>query len=60
MSPLRLCLVSPFALDGAHPVAEHVRGAARQRRPAIFGGFVISGQTDLEVWAERSPASTRG
>ena len=28
MSPLRLCLVSPFALDGAHPVAEHVRGAA--------------------------------
>jgi predicted metal-dependent phosphoesterase TrpH len=28
VSPLRLCLVSPFALDGAHPVAEHVRGAA--------------------------------
>ncbi len=28
MSPLRLCLVSPYALDGAHPVAEHVRGAA--------------------------------
>jgi len=28
VSPLRLCLVSPFAIDGAHPVAEHVRGAA--------------------------------
>jgi predicted metal-dependent phosphoesterase TrpH/glycosyltransferase involved in cell wall biosynthesis len=28
VSPLRLCLVSPFALDGAHPVADHVRGAA--------------------------------
>jgi predicted metal-dependent phosphoesterase TrpH/glycosyltransferase involved in cell wall biosynthesis len=28
VSALRLCLVSPFALDGAHPVAEHVRGAA--------------------------------
>jgi len=28
VSPLRLCLVSPFALDGAHPVAEHVRGTA--------------------------------
>ncbi len=26
--PLRLCLVSPFALSGAHPVAEHVRGVA--------------------------------
>ncbi|HYX85011.1 MAG TPA: glycosyltransferase [Gaiellales bacterium] len=25
---LRLCLVSPFALQGAHPVAEHVRGVA--------------------------------
>ena len=27
-APLRLCLVSPFALTGAHPVAEHVRGVA--------------------------------
>jgi Glycosyltransferase Family 4/PHP domain len=25
---MRLCLVSPFALAGAHPVAEHVRGVA--------------------------------
>ena len=28
MDPLKLCLASPFALAGAHPVAEHVRGVA--------------------------------
>ena len=28
MKSLNLCLASPFALAGAHPVAEHVRGVA--------------------------------
>ncbi len=28
MEPLKLCLASPFALAGTHPVAEHVRGVA--------------------------------
>jgi len=28
VDPLKLCLASPFALAGAHPVAEHVRGVA--------------------------------
>jgi phosphatidyl-myo-inositol alpha-mannosyltransferase len=28
MSSLKLCLASPYALAGAHPVAEHVRGVA--------------------------------
>ncbi|MGZ4561802.1 MAG: hypothetical protein ACXVXJ_12695, partial [Mycobacteriaceae bacterium] len=28
--PLDICLVSPFALAGAHPVAEHVRGVATE------------------------------
>ena len=28
MDSLKLCLASPFALAGAHPVAEHVRGVA--------------------------------
>ena len=28
MNQLKLCLASPFALAGAHPVAEHVRGVA--------------------------------
>jgi Glycosyltransferase Family 4/PHP-associated len=28
MTSLRVCLVSPFALQGTHPVAEHVRGLA--------------------------------
>ncbi len=28
VNPLKLCLASPFALAGAHPVAEHVRGVA--------------------------------
>ena len=28
MNPLKLCLASPYALAGAHPVAEHVRGVA--------------------------------
>ena len=28
VNPLKLCLASPYALAGAHPVAEHVRGVA--------------------------------
>jgi predicted metal-dependent phosphoesterase TrpH/glycosyltransferase involved in cell wall biosynthesis len=28
VEPLKLCLASPFALAGTHPVAEHVRGVA--------------------------------
>jgi homoserine kinase len=36
-------------------LANHLEGHPDNVAPAIFGGFVISGQSDEDVWADRAP-----
>jgi homoserine kinase len=37
------------------PLANHLEGHPDNVAPAIFGGFVISGQSDEDVWADQAP-----
>ena len=59
MSALRLCLVSPFALDGAHPVAEHVRGVATALRRLGPPGDRARAEP-LDTRASQRPAAAAG
>ncbi len=62
-----IALARALVVDGAErlddgqvlAIATALEGHPDNVAPAIFGGFVISGQTDLEVWAERSPVDER-
>jgi homoserine kinase len=37
------------------PLANHLEGHPDNVAPALFGGFVISGQDDEDVWADQAP-----
>jgi homoserine kinase len=60
-----LCLARALLTDGASALSDaqllslatQLEGHPDNVAPALFGGFVISGRTDDDVWADRAPVA---
>lgn len=62
-----IALARALVVDGAHrlgdlaalALANALEGHPDNVAPALLGGFVVSGQSDVDVWAEQAPIDPR-